>query len=136
MKLFFTRRFVLPLCSAWRLRCFAENAPLSVAETFAVSTKNFVVTFEVGGDGTAFTNALGGNASAKLLPGLKRIRRLVTVMCLNRRCRSSADGNTSTALQFDSFTKTNDATGREFGANPFTHSSVPVEVTLDFPRRP
>ena len=87
----------------------------SRAEKFSVDTKNFSLNFQVGGDHRLYQRPVGtAGANKKLLrtdesypqagdgyvwePALQIVH---------------ADGNTSTALVFDSVTRSNDDTGHE-----------------------
>lgn len=110
--------------------------PRAVApyEKFSVRTKNFAVNFEVGDGGRLYQRAIGAVNEDKELqrndeaypqagdgyiwePALQVVH---------------ADGNTSTALVFDSVTRTNDANGREQTQIKLHDPEYPLTVTLHF----
>jgi alpha-galactosidase len=107
---------------------------LSPYETFSVQTKTFALNFEIGDDGRLYQRAVGAaDENAKLLrtdesypqagdgyvwePALQVIH---------------ADGNTSTALQFDNVTRTNDDAGRELTYIKLHDPAYPLTLTLNF----
>jgi alpha-galactosidase len=111
-----------------------SSATKPPSEKFNVQTKNFVLNFEVGDDGRLYQRAVGAaDANEKLQrtdecypqagdgyvwePALQVIH---------------ADGNTSTALMFESVMRTNDDDGRELTQIKLHDSAYPLEVTLNF----
>ena len=111
----------------------AAAQPLS-QQKFSVQTKNFSLNFEVGADGRLYQSPVGAAGADKKLqrndesypqagngyiwePALQIIH---------------ADGNTSTALSFDGFTRTNDAAGREVTQIKLHDPAYPLEVFLNF----
>jgi alpha-galactosidase len=113
----------------------AENsAAKPPSEKFSVQTKNFALNFEVGDDGRLYQRAVGAaDANEKLQrtdecypqagdgyvwePALQVVH---------------ADGNTSTALIFDSVARMNDVAGRELTQIKLHDPAYPLEVTLNF----
>ncbi|HWY31225.1 MAG TPA: alpha-galactosidase [Candidatus Acidoferrum sp.] len=109
-------------------------AALAAPKQFSVDTKHFTVNFLVGDDGRLFQQAVGSmDQNAKPLrtdesypqagdgyvwePALQIIH---------------SDGNTSTALIFESLTRTNDDAGRELTQIRLHDPAYPVAVTLNF----
>ncbi|MGC9943968.1 MAG: alpha-galactosidase [Verrucomicrobiota bacterium] len=103
-------------------------------EKFSVATKTMTVDFEVGTEGRLYQRALGAaDSGGKILrtdesypqagdgyvwePALQVIH---------------ADGNTSTALVFDSVAHTNDDRGRILTQIKLHDAAYPLEVTLNF----
>jgi alpha-galactosidase len=108
--------------------------PSLFAQTFSLETKSFVVNFQVGEDGRLYQHPIGENdPNAKLQrddegypqagdgyvwePALQVVH---------------ADGNTSTALIFESVTRTNGDAGRELLQIKLHDPAYPLEVTLNF----
>ena len=112
----------------------AKPLALGPHEEFSVRTKTFALNFEVGDDGRLYQRAVGsGDAAGQLLrtdeaypqagdgyiwePALQVVH---------------ADGNTSTALIFDSVTRTNAATGLARTEIKLHDPAYPLSVTLNF----
>jgi alpha-galactosidase len=112
----------------------ANLQALAPYEKFSVATKNFAVNFEVGDGGRLYQRAIGAVGEGKELqrtdeaypqagdgyiwePALQVVH---------------ADGNTSTALVFDSVTRSNDATGREQTQIKLHDPEYPLAVTIHF----
>lgn len=110
--------------------------PLAIAlhQKFSVSTQTFAMDFEVGDDGRLYQRAIGGTDPDKESkrddeaypqagdgyiwePALQVVH---------------ADGNTSTALVFESITRKNDPAGREETQIKLHDPAYPFAVTLHF----
>lgn len=110
-------------------RTAAQSPPM---QKFSVQTRSFTLAFEVGDDGRLYQSPIG-SAPAKLQrddesypqagdgyvwePALQLIH---------------ADGNTSTALHFDTVTRTNDEDGDELTQIKLHDPAYPLEVTMNF----
>jgi alpha-galactosidase len=127
-------RSLFPLAVAALLIVHRGAAQSPAPEKFSVGTKNFTVNFEVGAEGRLYQRAVGAaDPAGKILrtdegypqagdgyvwePALQIVH---------------ADGNTSTALVFDSVTRTNDEAGRELTRIKLRDSVYPLEVALIF----
>lgn len=112
----------------------AKPLALATHQKFSVRTRNFAVDFEVGDDGRLYQRAIGGAGTDH---ELKRDDEAypqagdgyIWEPALQV---AHADGNTSTALIFDSVAQTKDATGREQTQVKLRDSAYPFAVTLHF----
>jgi len=129
------RLIVLFFCAAISLLFTATSGAKPVSsEKFNVSTETFALEFEVGEAGRLYSHPAGaGLGNTKLErndesyppagdgyiwePALQVVH---------------ADGNNSTALIFDSVTRTNDDTGRELTRIKLHDPAYPLVVTLNF----
>ena len=103
-------------------------------EAFQLATANFALSFEVGEDGRLYQPALGSGTEKKLPQRAEEAypqagdgyiwEPAIQV--------AHADGNTSTALVYDSVTRTNDAAGREVMRVKLRDPAYPFEVALCF----
>ncbi len=107
---------------------------LGPSETFSLGTKSFTLNFEVGDDGRLYQKPLGVNgddqksqrndeAYPQAGDGYIHEPALQVV---------HADGNTSTALRYESLTRTNEAAGREVVRIKLRDPSYMFEVLLCF----
>lgn len=111
----------------------AKPVSISAYETFALQTKSFSLSFQVGEDGRLYQRTIGGNPSAKLPrtdeafpqwgdgyiwePALQAVH---------------SDGNTSTTLLYEGLTRTPEADGRELVRISLRDPAYPFEVALCF----
>jgi alpha-galactosidase len=112
----------------------AGGAKPPTPEKFSVQTKDFALSFEVGGDGRLYQRAVGAADANETLhradesypqtgdgyiwePALQVVH---------------ADGNTSTALTFEGVMRTNDGTGQELTKIKLHDLAYPFEVTINF----
>ncbi len=103
-------------------------------EHFNLATANFALSFEVGEDGRLYQQALGSSAERRLRQRAEEAypqagdgyiwEPAIQV--------THADGNTSTALAYDSVTRTNDAAGRGVMRIKLRDPAYPFEVVLCF----
>ena len=114
----------------------AKPASLAPYETFSVTTKNFGLNFEVGDDGRLYQRAIGAtDMTGKLLRPAEAYPQAGDGYIWEPALQVvHADGNTSTALNFDGITRTNDAAGRELTRISLHDPAYPLGVTLIFPR--
>jgi alpha-galactosidase len=105
----------------------ATAKPPPPLEIFTVQTKSLVLNFEVGSDGRLYQRAVGAEYAEESYPqagdGFVWEPALQVV---------HADGNTSTALIFESVTRTNDDAGRELVQIKLRDPAYPLEVVMNF----
>jgi alpha-galactosidase len=112
----------------------ANAGTVGSKEKFSVATSHFNLNFEVGKDGRLYQRAVGAvDPDAKLLrvdesypPGGDGYVFEPALQVVH------ADGNSSTALLFDSVTRTNDDTGRELTSIRLHDPAYPFFVTMQF----
>lgn len=116
----------------------SRGAALPVAlppyESFNLETKNFVLNFWVGDDGRLYQRPGGGaDPNAKLQRNDEAYPQAGDGYIWEPALQVvHADGNTSTALIFDSVTRTNDETGRELTRIQLHDPAYPLTATLNF----
>jgi len=103
-------------------------------ETFALRTKSFALEFQVGDDGRLYQRALGASATNEPPQRFDEAYPqwgdgYIWEPALQV---SHADGNTSTALLYDSAARTNEASDRELLRIKLRDPAYPLEVTLCF----
>jgi alpha-galactosidase len=107
---------------------------LFAATKFSVATKTFTLNFEIGGDGRLYQRAIGAtDANEKILRSQESYPQAGDGYIWEPALQIvHADGNTSTALTFDSITRTKDESGRELTQVKLHDSAYALEVTLNF----
>ncbi len=101
-------------------------------EIHSVTTKNLKIDFEVGDDGRLYQHAVGMEAG-KLQRAAEGYPQAGDGYIWEPALQVvHADGNTSTALLFDSFTQSNDSTGREQTDLRLHDPAYPLQVTIHF----
>jgi alpha-galactosidase len=113
---------------------FAETAPRSPAKTFSVDTAHFQLVFQVGAEGRLYQRMIGAGETKKDLPRVTEAYPQAGDGYIWEPALQvvHADGNTSTALQFEEVTRTHDAAGREVTRLKLHDPAYPLEVTLCF----
>ena len=112
------------------------NAPaeLVAPKQFSVQTKYLTLNFRVGDDGRLFQQAVGSeNQNAKPLRTDESYPPAGDGYVWEPALQvTHSDGNTSTALIFESLTRKNDAAGRELTQIHLRDPAYPLAVTLNF----
>lgn len=112
----------------------AFSAPLPPHEPFRLATKNFAVNFQIGQDGRLYQRPIGLNdSSAKLQRNQESYPQAGDGYIWEPALQVvHADGNTSTALIYDSMTQSNEAPGVELTRIQLRDSAYPFKVALCF----
>ena len=115
----------------------SQSQPVALApyEQFSVQSKTFELNFRVGDDGRLYQEAIGGGSGSdgKLLRSSEAYPQAGDGYIWDPALQIvHADGNTSTALQYDSLTRSHDDTGRELVRVQLHDPAYPLEVALCF----
>jgi alpha-galactosidase len=112
-----------------------DTKPVSIPayETFALQTKSFCLSFQVGDDGRLYQRALGGGQTTKLLRNDEAFPQWGDGYIWDPALQAvHADGNTSTTLLYEGLTRTPEGDGREVVRINLRDPAYPFEVTLVF----
>ena len=107
---------------------------LFAEEKFSIQSKTFELNFQVGDDGRLYQQAIGGGSSdGKLLRSSEAYPQAGDGYIWDPALQIvHADGNTSTALQYDNLSRSHDDTGRELIRVQLHDPDYPLQVTLCF----
>ncbi len=111
-----------------------QAAVPSLPGNFSVRTKTFALNFEVGNDGRLYQHPAGAvNAGEELARADESYPQAGDGYVWEPALEvTHADGNTSTALVFESLMRTNDDAGRELTQIHLHDPAYPLQVTLNF----
>lgn len=115
----------------------SQSQPVALApyEKFSIQSKTFELNFQVGDDGRLYQQAIGGGSSGdgKLLRASEAYPQAGDGYIWDPALQIvHADGNTSTALQYDGVSRSHDDTGRELVRVQLHDPAYPLEVVLCF----
>jgi alpha-galactosidase len=111
----------------------SKPASIPAYETFALQTKSFSLTFQVGDDGRLYQRAIGGGESAKLLRNDEAFPQWGDGYIWEPALQVvHGDGNTSTTLLYEEATRAAEGDGRELLRIQLRDPAYPFEVTLGF----
>lgn len=113
----------------------AKPTALAPYEKFGIHTKTFKLDFQVGDDDRLYQQAIGGAVvpDSKLLRSSEAYPQAGDGYIWEPALQIvHADGNTSTALQYDNLTRSHDDTGRELVRIQLHDPAYPLNVTLCF----
>jgi len=120
------------------IRCFGLAATLAcpalfAATQFGVQTKNFALNFETGGDGRLYQRAIGATPAGKLQRNDEAYPQAGDGYIWESALQVvHADGNTSTDLQFENVTQTNETADITLAKIQLRDPAYPFEVTIFF----
>jgi alpha-galactosidase len=123
MKIGFLKTSVL-----FALICFA---PALFAKNFSVNTAHFAVNFQTGADGRLYQIPIGGNSNSKLSRDTEFYPQAGDGYIWEPAIQVvHADGNTSTDLQFENITQTNESPDITLTKIELRDPAYPFEVTI------
>lgn len=111
----------------------AKPVSISAYETFALQTRSFRLSFQVGDDGRLYQRAIGGSQSAKLPRNEEAFPQWGDGYIWEPAVQAvHGDGNTSTTLRYEGSTRMQEAEGRELVRINLRDPAYPFEVALCF----